>query len=267
MALLEADVNFKVARAFVERIRERAVQTEVLEFADPGADHRLDRQRGADRPPRRRAAQAPLPAAAADGGDAARPAGQRQDHHRGQARPGDPQGGPPPADGRRRHVPAGRRTAAGAARQGQPDPGGHARRQGQATRAVQARRRRGEAAQLRRGHPRHRRAPADRPDHARRAQGDPAQGDRPRDPARRRRDDRPGGGQRRQGVRGGRRCRRGDPHQARRRRPRWRGAVDARVDRQAHPVHAASARRCRSSRRSRPTAWPRASSAWATSSR
>jgi signal recognition particle subunit SRP54 len=36
MALLEADVNFKVARAFVERIRERAVQTEVLESLTPG---------------------------------------------------------------------------------------------------------------------------------------------------------------------------------------------------------------------------------------
>ncbi|HEY7925916.1 MAG TPA: signal recognition particle protein [Candidatus Dormibacteraeota bacterium] len=36
LALLEADVNFKVARAFVERIRERAVQTEVLESLTPG---------------------------------------------------------------------------------------------------------------------------------------------------------------------------------------------------------------------------------------
>ena len=36
MALLEADVNFRVARAFVERIRERAVQTEVLESLTPG---------------------------------------------------------------------------------------------------------------------------------------------------------------------------------------------------------------------------------------
>src|SRR5487761_1143198 len=36
LALLEADVNFKVARAFVDRIRERAVQTEVLESLTPG---------------------------------------------------------------------------------------------------------------------------------------------------------------------------------------------------------------------------------------
>ena len=36
MALLEADVNFKVARQFVERIRERAVGADVLESLTPG---------------------------------------------------------------------------------------------------------------------------------------------------------------------------------------------------------------------------------------
>ena len=36
MALLEADVNFKVARGFVDRIRERAVGEEVLESLTPG---------------------------------------------------------------------------------------------------------------------------------------------------------------------------------------------------------------------------------------
>jgi signal recognition particle subunit SRP54 len=36
MALLEADVNFKVARSFVERIRERAVGAEVLDSLTPG---------------------------------------------------------------------------------------------------------------------------------------------------------------------------------------------------------------------------------------
>ena len=36
MALLEADVNFKVARGFVERIRERAVGAEVLKSLTPG---------------------------------------------------------------------------------------------------------------------------------------------------------------------------------------------------------------------------------------
>jgi signal recognition particle subunit SRP54 len=36
VALLEADVNFRVARAFVDRIRERAVGAEVLESLTPG---------------------------------------------------------------------------------------------------------------------------------------------------------------------------------------------------------------------------------------
>ena len=36
LALLEADVNFKVARAFVDRIRERAVGEAVLESLTPG---------------------------------------------------------------------------------------------------------------------------------------------------------------------------------------------------------------------------------------
>src|SRR6202035_5665448 len=36
MALLEADVNFRVARAFVDRIRERAVGSDVLESLTPG---------------------------------------------------------------------------------------------------------------------------------------------------------------------------------------------------------------------------------------
>jgi signal recognition particle subunit SRP54 len=36
MALLEADVNFRVARQFVERIRERAVGADVLESLTPG---------------------------------------------------------------------------------------------------------------------------------------------------------------------------------------------------------------------------------------
>ncbi len=36
MALLEADVNFKVARAFVDRIHDRAVGAEVLESLTPG---------------------------------------------------------------------------------------------------------------------------------------------------------------------------------------------------------------------------------------
>src|SRR5712692_9166337 len=36
VALLEADVNFKVVKAFVERVRERAVGQEVLKSLTPG---------------------------------------------------------------------------------------------------------------------------------------------------------------------------------------------------------------------------------------
>ena len=36
VALLEGDVNFKVARAFVERVRERAVGQEILQSVTPG---------------------------------------------------------------------------------------------------------------------------------------------------------------------------------------------------------------------------------------
>jgi len=35
-ALLEADVNFKVARDFVKSVQEKAVGTEVLQSIDPG---------------------------------------------------------------------------------------------------------------------------------------------------------------------------------------------------------------------------------------
>ena len=36
VALLEADVNFKVVRSFVERVREKAVGHEVLQSLTPG---------------------------------------------------------------------------------------------------------------------------------------------------------------------------------------------------------------------------------------
>ena len=36
MALLEADVNFKVARAFVDRVRERASGADIVESLSPG---------------------------------------------------------------------------------------------------------------------------------------------------------------------------------------------------------------------------------------
>ena len=36
MALLEADVNFRVAREFIARIREEALKSEVLQSLSPG---------------------------------------------------------------------------------------------------------------------------------------------------------------------------------------------------------------------------------------
>src|SRR5574341_2385748 len=36
LALLEADVNFKVVKGFIERVRERALGREVLESLTPG---------------------------------------------------------------------------------------------------------------------------------------------------------------------------------------------------------------------------------------
>ena len=82
VALLEADVNFKVVKSFVERVREKAVGQDVLQVADArasrwsrscatswsscsgGSGHRLA-----------------MALAPADGRHAGRPAGLRQDHH------------------------------------------------------------------------------------------------------------------------------------------------------------------------------------------
>src|SRR6478672_10886425 len=36
MALLEADVNFKVARDFIERVKEKSLGTEVIQSVHPG---------------------------------------------------------------------------------------------------------------------------------------------------------------------------------------------------------------------------------------
>ena len=37
LALLEADVNFRVAREFVQKVRERAVGSQTLESLSPGS--------------------------------------------------------------------------------------------------------------------------------------------------------------------------------------------------------------------------------------
>ena len=86
MALLEADVNFKVVKAFIDRVRDRAVDQEVLKSLTPGAagrPHRARRDAGAVRRHRRRAAAV---AGAAARHPAARPPGLGQDDDVGQAR-------------------------------------------------------------------------------------------------------------------------------------------------------------------------------------
>ena len=58
LALLEADVNFRVVKTFVAAVRERAVGQEVLSSLTPGPAGREDRRRGADRAARRRGHEA-----------------------------------------------------------------------------------------------------------------------------------------------------------------------------------------------------------------
>ena len=116
LALLEADVNFKVVKDFVARVRERATGAEILESLTAGQqvvkivnEELVGASVGgrsnlpADRLARRRPARGP--------------AGLRQDHERGQARPAPPPPGPPADSRRRRPVPSGRGRPARDARQ------------------------------------------------------------------------------------------------------------------------------------------------------
>ena len=48
MALLEADVNYKVAKDFCAQVSERAMGQEVMESLTPRPAGRQDRQRGTD---------------------------------------------------------------------------------------------------------------------------------------------------------------------------------------------------------------------------
>ncbi len=54
MALLEADVNYKVVKDFIARVSEKAVGQEVLESLSPGAADCENRRRRADGTARRR---------------------------------------------------------------------------------------------------------------------------------------------------------------------------------------------------------------------
>ena len=87
LALLEADVNFKVVKAFTKTLKERCLGAEVLESLDPGqqvikiVNEELTALMGGDRPRARDRLQRP------DRDPDGRPAGLRQDDRLRQARP------------------------------------------------------------------------------------------------------------------------------------------------------------------------------------
>ena len=122
LSLLEADVNFKVVKDFVARVREQAIGAEILQSLTAGQQIvkivndelvALLGGRRPDVPPVRQ------PGGRRDG----RPPGLGQDDLVGQARPASRQAGPPAAPRRRRPVPARRRRPARDARQGARHPG------------------------------------------------------------------------------------------------------------------------------------------------
>ena len=268
LALLEADVNFKVAKEFVDAVRERALGAEVLGQLNPGQTGRQDRPRGADGDDGRRAGAGDrVRVAPADRDPDRRPAGLGQDDGRGKARA------------------AAARPSTGARSRSRPATRSARRRSSSSWSSASAPARQSTS-----------RAPSASPveiarwalerartdgkdvlivDTAGRLHVDAELMDelvamrgggqaRP-DAARRRRDDRPGRGQRRRAVRRGGPLRRRRADQARRRRPRRRRAVGARGHRQADPVRLDRREARRSSSASTPTAWRSGSSGWATS--
>ncbi len=87
MALLEADVNYKVAKDFCAQVSERAMGQEVMESLTPAqqvvkiVNEELTNLMGGNEPKYLR-----LKTKRPDRADDVRPAGQRQDHPRRQAR-------------------------------------------------------------------------------------------------------------------------------------------------------------------------------------
>ena len=247
LALLEADVNFKVVREFVSHVKERALGAEVMESLTPAQQVVKIVERGARRAHGRRRLAPGLQRPAADRHPARRPAGLGQDDDLRQARPALLK-----KDGKRPVLVAADvyRPAAIdqlvtlAERVGVPvyAPGADVDPVDIARDGVDFAREKGDVAII---------------DTAGRLHIDDElmeelvrirkAGQAAQHPARRRRHDRPGRGQRRRAVQAARRHRRRDPHQARRRRPRRRRAVGARRHRQAHQVreHRREARRLR----------------------
>ena len=66
MAMLEADVNFKVVREFIDAVKEKALGAEVLRSLTPAAAGDRHRQRGAGRHPRRQPSDPATGSEAAD---------------------------------------------------------------------------------------------------------------------------------------------------------------------------------------------------------
>ena len=86
LALLEADVNFKVVREFTAAAEGALPGRRRGRRAEPRPAGREDRRRGADRADGRRLGRAELLAAPADGDPDGRPAGLGQDDRDGEAR-------------------------------------------------------------------------------------------------------------------------------------------------------------------------------------
>ncbi len=131
MALLEADVHFRVVKSFIEEIRARSLGQEVMGSLTPAqqvvkiVNEKLTAPDGL-------AARGPGPLRrAAGGGDAGRPARLRQNHHGGQARGASAEkGAPAPAraggrlpSGGHRSAQEGRRAGGGAGLSLDPGPG------------------------------------------------------------------------------------------------------------------------------------------------
>ncbi len=203
LALLEADVNFKVVKSFTKTVKERCLGEDVVGGLNPGqqvvkiVDEELASLMGgaavgvtfAPRPPTVDPAR--------------RPAGLRQDDGRRQARALPAQGARLVGrDGRLRRLPAGRRRSARAssarACRRRRLRARH-RRGPREDRRVGARR--GQAPRQGRADRRHRGPPARRRRPDGRAGRHPQGGQADADPARRRRDDRAGRRQRRPAVR------------------------------------------------------------------
>ena len=85
-ALLDADVNYQVARDFTDKVKEQATDESVLTAVSPGPAVRQDPLRRARLPPRRRPRRSQQSEAAADGDPRRRAPGLGQDDVRRQAR-------------------------------------------------------------------------------------------------------------------------------------------------------------------------------------